>query len=212
MRVSINNENFEVIIIKKKIKNTYIRVKSDLKIYVSTNVFASEKYILDLIYNNEKSVLNMIDREKRKLEKSKKFFYLGNDYNIILCNEFKNPLIKDGYVYVSSLKKLDDFLIKEAKRILPERLLLCYEKMNKCVPWPRLVIRKMVRKWGYCNKRDKLVTLNRDLVKYGYDEIDYVIVHELCHFIHFDHSKAFWETVKYYKPNYKENRKVLREE
>ena len=73
MRVSINNENFEVIIIKKKIKNTYIRVKSDLKIYVSTNVFASEKYILDLIYNNEKSVLNMIDREKRKLEKSKKF-------------------------------------------------------------------------------------------------------------------------------------------
>jgi len=84
--------------------------------------------------------------------------------------------------------------------------------MNKCVPWPRLVIRKMVRKWGYCNKRDKLVTLNRDLVKYGYDEIDYVIVHELCHFIHFDHSKAFWETVKYYKPNYKENRKVLREE
>lgn len=212
MRVTINNENFEVIIIKKKIKNTYIRVKSDLKIYVSTNVFASEKYILDLIYNNEKSVLNMIDREKRKLEKSKKFFYLGNDYNIILCNEFKNPLIKDGYVYVSSLKKLDDFLIKEAKRILPERLLLCYEKMNKCVPWPRLVIRKMVRKWGYCNKRDKLVTLNRDLVKYGYDEIDYVIVHELCHFIHFDHSKAFWETVKYYKPNYKENRKVLREE
>ena len=69
----------------------------------------------------------------------------------------------------------------------------------------------MVRKWGHCNKRDEIVTLNTELIKYNVDEIDYVIVHELCHFIHFDHSKSFWKSVEYYKPNYKDNRKVLNE-
>ena len=43
MKVLINNEYYEVIIIKKRIKNTYLRVKSDLKIYASTSLFVSEK-------------------------------------------------------------------------------------------------------------------------------------------------------------------------
>ena len=70
----------------------------------------------------------------------------------------------------------------------------------------------MRQKWGYCNKRDELITLNLELIKYDVDEIDYVIIHELCHFIHFNHSKQFWECVSKYKPNYKTNRKILREE
>ena len=83
---------------------------------------------------------------------------------------------------------------------------------NDSIPFPRVNVRKMVRKWGYCNKRDKLVTLNSELIKYSVDDIDYVVVHELCHFLHFDHSKAFWESVKFYKPDYKVNKKHLREE
>lgn len=212
MKVLINNEYYEVVIIKKRIKNTYLRVKSDLKIYASTSLFVSEKSVLKLIKDNEEAIKKMIDREKRKIEKSSKFFYLGKEYSIVLCNVFKEVKIDEDKVYVDKMEKLDKFLKSEAKKIFPIRLKLCYDKMNADIPWPKLVIRKMVRKWGHCNKRDKVVTLNTELIKYTLDEIDYVIVHELCHFIHFDHSKAFWESVSYYKPNYKENRKVLREE
>lgn len=212
MKVIIQDEDYEVVILKKRIKNTYIRVKSDLKIYVSASMFVSEKSILKLINDNESAIKKMIDREKRKIEKSNKFFYLGKEYKIILCNVFKKVTIDEETVYVDDINKLDKFLKSEAKRIFPIRLKMCYDKMNTDIPWPKLVIRKMVRKWGHCNKRDEIVTLNTELIKYGIDEIDYVIVHELCHFIHFDHSKAFWDCVNYYKPNYKENRKVLREE
>lgn len=212
MKVLINNEYYEVVIIKKRIKNTYLRVKSDLKIYASTSLFVSEKSVLKLIKDNEEAIKKMIDREKRKIEKSSKFFYLGKEYSIVLCNVFKEATIDEDKVYVDKMEKLDKFLKSEAKKIFPIRLKLCYDKMNADIPWPKLVIRKMVRKWGHCNKRDKVVTLNTELIKYALDEIDYVIVHELCHFIHFDHSKAFWESVSYYKPNYKDNRKVLREE
>ena len=59
---------------------------------------------------------------------------------------------------------------------------------------------------------EKLIKLNSELIKYSINEIDYVIVHELSHFIEFNHSKNFWKYVKKYYPNYKEAQKVLKEE
>ena len=70
----------------------------------------------------------------------------------------------------------------------------------------------MRRKWGYCNKRKSLIKLNSDLIKYSINEIDYVIIHELSHFLEFNHSKRFWSFVKKYKKDYKEAQKVLKEE
>ena len=52
MTVLIDGKNVEVVIIRKKIKNTYIRVKQDLKVYVTTNILTSDKYISDLIEKN----------------------------------------------------------------------------------------------------------------------------------------------------------------
>ena len=46
MKVLIDGENVEVVIIKKNIKNTYIRVKDDLKVYVTTNMLTSNLYII----------------------------------------------------------------------------------------------------------------------------------------------------------------------
>lgn len=212
MKVYVSGEEIEIVILRKRIKNIYLRVKSDLKIYASCNSFVREKDILNLISDNEGQIKKMIDRERKKREKASRFFYLGKEYKAVIYDKIKKPTIDGDYIYVKNDKEFDKFLVSEAKRLFPVRLKMCYEKMGKCVPFPKLVIRKMVRKWGHCNKRDEIVTLNTELIKYGVDEIDYVIVHELCHFLHFDHSKEFWECVKYFKPNYKDNKKVLREE
>ena len=67
----------------------------------------------------------------------------------------------------------------------------------------------MKTRWGVCNKNNS-ITLNSDLIKYGYEQIDYVIIHELSHFIHFNHSKDFWNLVNKYCKNYKEIRKSLK--
>lgn len=211
MTVNIDDETYEVVIIKKSIKNTYIRVKKDLKIYVSVNRFISEKYILNLILDNINSIKKMIEREKRKNLRDSKFYYLGREYQVILCKDFSKPTIVDDFIYVKKVEDLNKFLNKEAKRIFNERLKVRYDMMDADIFLPKLVIRKMKRKWGHCNKRDGVVTLNSELIKYDIDEIDYVIVHELCHLIHFDHSREFWKCVEMYKPDYKNNRKVLNE-
>ena len=51
---------------------------------------------------------------------------------------------------------------------------------------------------------------NKVLFHYNKAIIDYVVVHELAHIKHFDHSPKFWEMVEKYCPNYKELRKELK--
>ena len=97
------------------------------------------------------------------------------------------------------------------KRIFSERLEYNYNLFDEDIPFPKLKIRSMKTRWGVCNKRDNSITLNSKLIRYSIHEIDYVIIHELSHFVHFDHSKEFWETVRMYMPDYKKSVLILKE-
>ena len=165
-----------------------------------------------LLEDNKNEIKKMIDTQIRKNEKENYYYLLGKRYDIVLCNIYQKVEIDENKIYTKNLNMLIKYTREFARKIFEERLEKCYSKMKKEVPYPILKVRKMKGKWGYCNKREKVVMLNLNLIKYDIDEIDYVIIHELCHFIHFNHSKEFWESVKYYKPNYKKNRKVLKEE
>ena len=58
---------------------------------------------------------------------------------------------------------------------------------------------------------NKTITLNTELLKKEIALIDYVIIHELSHIIHFTHSKSFWNLVGKYCSNYKEIRKEMKD-
>ena len=51
-KLTIDNNQYNIIIKKKRIKNTYIRVKDDLKVYVTTNMLTSNLYITNLVNDN----------------------------------------------------------------------------------------------------------------------------------------------------------------
>ena len=68
----------------------------------------------------------------------------------------------------------------------------------------------MSTRWGVCNRSNNTVTLNSELIKYGIEQIDYVIVHELSHFIELNHSARFWKVVESNYPNYREVRKLMK--
>ena len=212
MEVIINVEPYEVKIIKKNNKNLYIRVKDDLCLHVTCNIFTTENDILNLIYRNEAAIVKMIEKQKRRIEKKQKFFFLGIPYKICLVNVVHKAKIIDDTIYARNLRSIDEFVKEQCSVIFQERLDFCFNRFNGRIPKPTLRIRKMKQKWGHCNKSECIVTLNSDLISYDIDEIDYVIIHELCHLIHFNHSKEFWYEVECYKPDFKKNRKVLREE
>ena len=79
------------------------------------------------------------------------------------------------------------------------------------IPFFTLKIRYMKTRWGVNNLSRHTITLNSELLKKDLDLIDYVIIHELCHFYEANHSPRFWEKVALYYPDYKGARKSLRD-
>lgn len=212
METKINGEIYKVNVIRKNNKNIYFRVKEDLEIYVTAPYLTSDKKIEKLLKENESSLLKMILRMKKLNEKKNYFYFLGKKYDIIIYNNAKKPIIDTDKVYVKDMNDLEKFKRKEALEIFKNRFDICYSLFEENIPYPLLKIRKMKAKWGYCNKAKNLIMLNLELIGYSIDEIDYVIIHELSHLVHFNHSKEFWKTVKKYKPDYKKNKQVLKEE
>lgn len=208
MTIEIDNKVYEVEVIKKNNRNTYIRVKNG-KIVVTTNYLTSKNRIIKLIQDNEKSIVKMIEHDDKKQDRNDKFYYFGMEYDIIYG--FNEIDISDGKIYVSNKRELDKYMDREIRRVFQERLNYYYEMFEEDIPVPNLKIRKMTSRWGVCNIRNHNVTLNYQLVKYPISCLDYVIVHELSHFIHPNHSKEFWSLVGKYYPKYKDMRKILRD-
>jgi hypothetical protein len=70
-------------------------------------------------------------------------------------------------------------------------------------------IKSLKSRWGSCNQ-DKVITLNVSLLKLSEELVEYVIIHELAHTKHLNHSKRFWNEVESILPDYKQRRKTLK--
>lgn len=75
---------------------------------------------------------------------------------------------------------------------------------------PALVIRTMKSRWGSCHPQKYKITINRHLLKFSEGCIRYVMVHEFVHFLHPNHSKAFYTTLGSYLPDYQKYRNLLK--
>lgn len=208
MQIELNGILYDVDIVKKNNKNTYVRVK-DGKIVVTTNYFVSKNEIIKLIKNNQDSIIKMINKDSKKKDKNENFYYFGNKYDIVYG--FNDIEITNDKIFVKDKKMLDKYINKDIYNIYSNRLNYWYDVFEEKIPVPNLKIRKMTSRWGVCNIRNHNVTLNYNLCKYDLCCLDYVIVHELSHFIHPNHSSDFWNLVGKYYPKYKIVRKMLKE-
>ncbi len=210
MIYELDGNNYNVLITRKPNKNTYIRFKNG-SILVTAPYFITNRQIIDMLNQNRNFLRKSIERDYKKEEKSSNHVILGEKYDIIIIDGISEIDYINKKIYLSSVSKYDSLIKKEMKKLYEERLEYNYSLFEEDIPFPTLTIRKMSTRWGVCNKKSIRVTLNSELFKYGIEEIDYVIIHELSHFIHFDHSKEFWALVSKYCPNYKIIRKRLKE-
>lgn len=205
-----DNKNYEVVIDKKKTnRNTYIRVKKDLVIYVTTNIFTRDRDIQRLLDENYQSVVKMIKNQYQKNESNEGFHYLGRKYDIIYVDGLAFSL-GDEKVLMNKSFDVDTWYKKQAKRIFKQHLDTVYHEYSRKIPYPGLRIRKMTSRWGVCNTKLKVITLNLELIKRDLKYLDYVIVHELSHLLEGNHSSRFWSLVEENCPNYKEIKKEMR--
>lgn len=205
-KIIIDNKEYKYVIIYKKIKHIYFRVKSDLIIYVSCSKLVPQKYIEEMLYRNVDVLKKMIAKANEKNTNNDELFYLGNKLNIIYKD--CKPYIDNDYIYAPTIEEARQFIYSNALKVFTERLNAIKNNFDN-LPNFTLKIRKMTSKWGVCNKKSMTITLNTYLITKDVHLIDYVIVHELCHFKHMDHSVKYWAYVEKFYPYYKQARKEL---
>ncbi len=211
MQLTYNNKDYDIVINKKfNQKNTYIRVKKDLKVTVTTNYFVTNHSIEKLIKDNYDRVCKMIDFQEKKVKNNNGFFYLGKQY-IVIYSDIKGIKFDDDKVYINHNFDIDNWYKREAKKLFLERLNYNYNKFSKNIPYPKLRIRKMTTRWGVCNTKTHVITLNLELIKRDISYLDYVIIHEMSHLIHPDHSNRFWKLVESNMKDYKKYKEEMKE-
>ncbi len=99
------------------------------------------------------------------------------------------------------------WLEKQAREELQQRIQVLSQSMNQTPTSFRFSRAK--GRWGSMSTRGTL-SLNRALVHCPPDVIDYVIIHELCHIPHPNHSPAFWREVEHWMPGYRSKKQWLK--
>lgn len=77
-------------------------------------------------------------------------------------------------------------------------------------PMPKVRVRDMRTRWGSCHPAKRQITLAARLALQPPEAVEYVVVHEYCHFVHPDHQAGFWALVASILPDWKARRALLR--
>ncbi|MDR1124340.1 MAG: M48 family metallopeptidase [Elusimicrobiota bacterium] len=112
--------------------------------------------------------------------------------------------IKDETADASALA--EGWLRAQAGEILPPKIQEWAQKLN--VQYNNITIKDQKTMWASCSQKNNL-NFSYRIIKMPGIIIDYLIVHELSHLIHFNHGAEYWATVAQYCPAYKEHRKWL---
>lgn len=100
-----------------------------------------------------------------------------------------------------------DALVKKAKAVIPSRV-EHYSNLMKISP-TGIKITKAKKRFGSCNGKNSLC-FSCYLMLYPNEAVDYVVVHELAHIKHHNHSKDFYSLISKYMPDYKDREKLLK--
>ena len=216
----------KTLITRTKRKKTISILIKDGNVEVKAPFNLKQKEIDSFILKKEKWIKNKIlfQRSIKKLPKKKfingeVFKLLGKDLILkININDTKKTYIKNDYICLDLKnntknnkeeikKELELFFRNFSERILKEKTLIESKKMNLKVK--EIKVRSYKNRWGSCFSNGK-ISYNWKLIMAPEKIINYVIIHELCHLIHFNHSRDYWREVSKKLPNYKESKEWLK--
>ena len=156
---------------------------------------------------------------RKKFKNEENFQFLGKNLKLkITISENKKSYIDDKFIYLvlknnkenfkeKIKEKLEIFFRETAKDIFKNKTLDEAKKIR--VTPKKIIVRSYKRRWGSCSYK-KDISYNWKLIMAPEKIIHYVVIHELCHLIHFNHSRDFWKSVGKILPDYKSSKEWLK--
>ncbi len=197
----VNDEEYEVVVTKKHIRNIHYRYKNG-KFYISCPYFVSKE---SLVQGLNKFASRLLKANSKEEPIGENYIYLfGQKYDLHYPGKFT---ISNKEVSFSSKEELLKKLVPVFKGIMAERVSY-YEKIMN-LPSYKVTVRRMKTRLGSNSKHTKTISLSLSLIHFSTPISDSVIVHELAHILVYNHSSKFYEVVYKYCPEYKKYRKML---
>ena len=240
MQITYNLQTIQVHIIRSKRKTVCMSVNKDGSVTVKApRLYPTEKEIANFVEQKADWILKQRERQQeredmklvRRFETDYSFPYLGEerlvemqpakktsityqDEKIIIKTSFFENLVADYEApeNVEKIEKLQNDLKKWYKK-------QAYAYVSKLVEYYKYIIGVTVTsvsiksrksQWGSCDSNGNL-TFSWRLVMARPEAIDYVVIHEICHRKHMDHSRDFWNQVQKYMPDFKLQKQWLEE-
>lgn len=202
----------EVLRSKRKTLAIYISHK---KVVVRCPMRASRTEVENFIHSNqqwiEKRLIeeSMRDKEALRIEKGGKIFYRARELTIVYKEGRKQRVLIRGNQFIIQGHKLnaakakiqvEDYLIDKASEYLLPRAIGLAKYLGVDHKIKEIKLRKTKSKWGHCTSQG-ILQYNWLIMLAPYSIIDYMITHEVCHLVHMDHSKRYWNLVDSICPN-----------
>jgi len=187
-------------------KSLGITVKPDLSVLVKAPVDTSLEKVKEKLRKKAPWIIRQQSfflyfhpkTPARKYISGETHLYLGRQYRLkIIQNNFESVKLKGKYIEATVTEKtrakqlVGEWYLQNAKlklRAIAQPLIDSFKKYN--IEPSSIVLRDMPTRWGSCTPKGKII-LNPELIKAPKGCIEYVIIHELCHLVHHDHTQKF---------------------
>ena len=213
----------------KEVKNLNLRIRKDGQVYVSANPLVSLDEIDAFVLRKGTYILGALEQirslaqfkvQEKQYVSGETFYIQGRSLRLVVIQASKNSVSSDGiYIYLR-IKDTDDIVSKQriVNRFLDQQCRLVFESVlleryplfqKYGIVKPTLRIRNMDTRWGSCLAKKGIITLNKRLIEAPRSCIEYVVMHELCHFVHPNHSKQFYEFLTMIMPDWRARKEHL---
>lgn len=228
--VPCKDRTIEYYLTKKAVKNINLRIKHDGRILVSASKAVPVDYIDDFVRKKQEFIIKALEEYEKNPKytspvtkeyiSGESFDILGKSLSLKVSKGSKEAVWADDvFIYLivknennlSHKEKMIDGWLKKLQIETFEQICTdtyqIFKKYN--VPYKELKIRCMRSRWGSCQPRKGIITLNSKLIEVPRHCIEYVVLHEFAHFIHPNHSKNFYNFVEKLMPDWKERKMEL---
>lgn len=231
--VEVDGEKITFFVQRKNVKNINLKVNIDKKVTISIPMKMKIEEAKEFIRNKAKWIKKQQDfydsfaeqKENITFENGETVYLLGKQYKMKLISDKNNEIkINNRYIeihikekYFDNKKYIKKYYDKWLKEFAMEIFIEAMNKYQKSlkkydIEVPKVEIRQMKSRWGSCLPFNNKIILNLNLIKTPMCCIEYVILHELSHFKHHNHSKNFYNFITLFMPDWKERKRILDEE